>query len=40
MWIRTRVFAPGDDRVLATMLLNSAMLKESYAGYEAEAASR
>ncbi len=38
MWIRTRVFAPGGDEVLATMLLNSAMLKESFSGYEAEAA--
>src|SRR5688572_25550629 len=38
MWLRTRVFAPGSDTVLATMLLNSAMLKESFAGYEEEAA--
>lgn len=37
MWVRTRVFAPGSDAVLATMLLNSASLKESYANYAAEA---
>jgi hypothetical protein len=36
MWVRTRVFRPGDNEVLATMLLNSAMLKDSYANYEAE----
>jgi len=39
MWVRTRVFAPGSDQVLATMLLNSASLKESFANYEAEAQS-
>lgn len=39
LWIRTRVFRPGEDRVLATMLLNGANLKETYANYEAEAAS-
>lgn len=33
MWIRTRVFRPGSDAVLATMLLNSASLKDSYANY-------
>jgi len=38
MWVRTRVFAPGSDTVLATMLLNSAHLKESFANYAAEAA--
>jgi hypothetical protein len=36
MWVRTRVFRPGADDVLATMLLNSATLKDSYANYEAE----
>jgi hypothetical protein len=36
MWVRTRVFRPGEDDVLATMLLNSATLKDSYANYEAE----
>lgn len=38
MWIRTRVFRPGEDRVLATMLLNAANLKETYANYDAELA--
>ena len=36
MWIRTRVFRPGQDKVLATMLLNSASLKDSYSNYAAE----
>lgn len=38
MWVRTRVFRPGGDEVLATMLLNSASLKDSYANYAAELA--
>lgn len=38
MWVKTRVFAPGGNDVLATMLLNSASLKDSYANYAAEAA--
>jgi hypothetical protein len=38
MWVRTRVHAPGSSDVLATMLLNSACLKDSYANYAAEAA--
>jgi hypothetical protein len=38
MWVRTRVFAPGTDDVLATMLLNSAYLKDSYANYAQDAA--
>jgi hypothetical protein len=38
MWVKTRVFAPGGSEVLATMLLNSASLKDSYANYAAEAA--
>lgn len=38
-WILTRVFEPGEDTVLATMLLNSATLKESYPRYAAELAS-
>jgi hypothetical protein len=33
MWIRTTVMRPGSDDVLATMLLNSASLKDSYANY-------
>jgi hypothetical protein len=37
MWVRTRVFAPGGSEVLASMLLNSASLKESFANYAAEA---
>jgi hypothetical protein len=37
LWIRTRVFAPGDADVLATMLLNAAYMKASYPGYEEEA---
>ena len=38
MWVKTRIFAPSSDEVLATMLLNSASLKDSYANYAAEAA--
>jgi hypothetical protein len=38
MWVRTNVFAPGGHDVLATMLLNSAIMKESYAPYAGEAA--
>jgi hypothetical protein len=38
MWVKTRIFAPGGSDVLATMLLNSASLKDSYANYAAEAA--
>jgi hypothetical protein len=38
MWVRTRVFSPGSEDVLATMLLNSAYLKDSYANYAQEAA--
>jgi hypothetical protein len=40
MWVRTRVFRPGTEQVVATMLLNSAYLKDSYANYVAEAAAR
>jgi hypothetical protein len=36
MWVKTRIFAPGSDEVLATMLLNSASLKDSYARYAEE----
>jgi len=36
-WVKTRVFAPGGNEVLATMLLNSANLKDSFASYAAEA---
>ncbi len=36
LWIGTRVFSPGSDDVLATMLLNAAYMKASYPGYEGE----
>jgi hypothetical protein len=36
LWIRTRVFAPGSEEVLATMLLNAAYMKDSFPNYEAE----
>ena len=32
-WMRTRVYRPGESEVIATMLLNHATLKESYARY-------
>jgi hypothetical protein len=32
-WMRTRVYLPGSSEVIATMLLNHATLKESYARY-------
>lgn len=38
IWIRTSVYRPGDDRLLATMLLSTASLKDSYANYEKDAA--
>ncbi|HKS58318.1 MAG TPA: hypothetical protein VJS12_23680 [Steroidobacteraceae bacterium] len=37
LWIRTRVFEPGREEILATMLLNAAYMKDSYPGYEEEA---
>jgi hypothetical protein len=30
MWVRTRVYRPGSSEVIATMLLNSASLKDSF----------
>jgi len=36
LWVKTRVYAPGGSEVLATMLLNSASMKESYAPYAEE----
>lgn len=36
MWVRTTVYRPGEHEVLATMLLNSAIMKESYAPYASE----
>jgi hypothetical protein len=38
MWIKTSVYTPGSNEVLATMLLNSATLKDSYVNYAAELA--
>lgn len=38
MWVRTHVYRPGTNETIATMLLNSAYLKDSYANYAAEAA--
>jgi hypothetical protein len=38
LWVLTRVFASGSDTLVATMTLNSAYLKDSYANYEAERA--
>jgi hypothetical protein len=40
LWIRTRVFQPGRDEVLATMLLNAAYMKASYPNYEEESQRR
>lgn len=36
VWVRTRLFRPGEDAPVATMLLNLAVLKDSYDGYDAE----
>lgn len=36
LWIRTRVFRPGEDEVVATMLLNAAYMKASYPNYDEE----
>jgi hypothetical protein len=36
LWIRTRVFAPGGDELLATMLLNAAYMKDSLPNYAEE----
>jgi hypothetical protein len=38
MWIKTSVYAPGSTDLMATMLLNIASLKDSYANYAAELA--
>ncbi len=37
-WMRTRVYRPGGSEVIATMLLNHATLKDSYAPYAVEKA--
>lgn len=36
MWVRTRLFHPGGEEPIATMLLNTASLKASYPTYEQE----
>lgn len=36
-WIRTRVFEAGTRKLVAEMILNSAVMKASYAAYESEA---
>ena len=38
LWVRSTLYAAGTDRKVATMLLNLATLKESYAAYERERA--
>jgi hypothetical protein len=38
VWIKTTLFELGGDAPLATMLLNTASLKASYASYDAELA--
>jgi hypothetical protein len=38
VWVRSEVRSPADGRLVATTLLNSATLKDSYAPYEAERA--
>jgi hypothetical protein len=36
IWELTRLYEPRTGKILATMLLNTAILKESYSGYEVE----
>lgn len=38
LWVKTRVYRPGEDRPLATMLLNQALMKDSYLAYASERA--
>jgi hypothetical protein len=38
LWVKTRLYHPGGDEILATMLLNGASMKESYAPYAEERA--
>lgn len=38
LWVKTRVYRPGEDRPLATMLLNQAFMKDSYLAYASERA--
>lgn len=37
-WVRTRVYHPGGSEPIASMLLNSAVLKDSYAKYDSDLA--
>jgi hypothetical protein len=39
MWVQTRLFEPGGDQPVATMLLNTASMKDSYPRYAEERAS-
>jgi hypothetical protein len=39
MWVRSSIYRPGSEEVIATMLLNSAYLKDSYANYESDSKS-
>lgn len=36
MWVRTKIFEPGTDRLVASMLLNTASMKDSYPAYDGE----
>jgi hypothetical protein len=38
MWVRSDVFHPGEKKIIASMLLNHAILKDSYAPYAEERA--
>ena len=38
LWVKTRVYRPGEDRLLATMLLNQALIKDGYHAYASERA--
>ena len=38
LWIRTSVYRPGGDRPIASMLLNQAIMKDSYARYSEDRA--
>lgn len=38
LWIKSSIFAPGSDQCLASMVLNVASLKDSYADYERDLA--
>jgi len=38
LWVRSTLYTPGTDRAVASMLLNLATMKESYAPYEQERA--